>query len=482
MMSFLTFGLNAQETVELTHEAYDQLKSNGLLDPAVTYRFTDNQLMQTVHYSGGTVKNGVCNCLVPLDSTFTLAMLPNDDGSSSNISLPFTFDFYGNEYNSVIINNNGNISFLAPYFTFTPNSFPDSTYNMIAPFWADVDTRGTYLLDSLGNYIGNNDGGSVWYKVTPSSLIVIWDHVGYFSNHTDLVSTFQLIISNGTDSLVPAGNNVSFCYEDMQWTTGDASGGAGGFGGYAATVGVNIGNGVDYFQVGQFDNAGIAFDGPYGATDQVDFLDGQEIYFNVAGAAASNTPPVVVSSAICDTIDVYTGDTLIKSLAEQFEFTVTAYAPEIGQGLSTVITSTAPSALTTSMVNSSMEFEQYNCVFNANSLTPGIYAVEVMVQDFGTPAASSSIVQYFRVNYDSSMGINEQAMNARVYPNPTEDKLNIEVEGLISYALVDLTGKVILNGEMNSGTLSLAPFDAGTYLLRFTDEAGRVTQLKVLKN
>lgn len=482
MMSFLTFGLNAQETVELTHEAYDQLKSNGLLDPAVTYSFTDNQLMQTVHYSGGTVKNGVCNCMVPLDSTFSLAMMPNDDGSSGSIYLPFTFDFYGNQYDSVIINNNGNVSFLAPYVTWTANAFPDASYNMIAPFWGDVDTRGTYVTDSLGNYIGIGDGGNVWYKVTPSSLIVIWDHVGYFSNHTDLVSTFQLIISNGADSLVPAGNNVSFCYEDMQWTTGDASGGAGGFGGYPATVGVNIGNGVDFFQVGQFDNAGIAFDGPYGATDQVDFLDGQEIYFNVAGAAASNTPPVVVSSAICDTIDVYTGDTLIKSLAEQFEFTVTAYAPEIGQGLSTVITCSVPSALTTSMVNSSMEFEQYNCVFNANSLTPGIYAVEVMVQDFGTPAASSSVVQYFRVNYDASMGIDEQALNARVYPNPTEDKLNIEVEGLVSYALVDLTGKVILNGEMNSGTLSLAPFDAGTYLLRLTDEAGRVTQLKVLKN
>lgn len=482
MMSFLTFGMFAQESVTITHSAYDQLKSNGLLDPSVDYRFSDNHLMQTVHYSGGTVKNGVCNCLVPLDSTFSLAMLPNDDGSSGTISLPFTFDFYGNQYDSVIINNNGNVSFLAPYYTFTANPFPDSTYNMIAPFWGDVDTRGTYTIDSLGNYIGAGDGGSVWYKITPSAMIVYWDHVGYFNGHTDLVSTFQLIISNGSDSLVPAGNNVSFCYGDMQWTTGDASMGVGGFGGAPATVGVNIGNGVDYFQVGQFDAAGVAFDGPYGATDQIDFLDGQEIYFNVAGAAASNTPPVVVSSAICDTIDVYTGDTLIKSLAEQFEFMISAYAPEVGQGMSTSITCSAPAALTYSIANSSAEFEQYTCVFNANSLTPGIYAVNVSVQDFGIPAASSSITQYFRVNYDASMGLNEKEMNARIYPNPTEEKLFVETDGSVSYTLFDLSGKAILNGEMSAGSISLSSIESGTYVLHLADEAGRITQLKVVKN
>ncbi len=482
LMTLLTFSSFAQETIELTHHDYDELKSNGLLDPSVKYRFTDNQMMQTVHYSGGTVKNDVCNCLVPLDSTFTLAMLPNDDGSSGSISLPFAFDFYGNQYDSVIINNNGNVSFLAPYYTFTPNAFPDSAYNMIAPFWGDVDTRGSYTIDSLGNYISTGDGGNVWYKVTPSALVVIWDHVGYFSNHVDLVSTFQLIISNGSDSLVPAGNNVSFCYGDMQWTTGDASMGVGGFGGYPATVGVNIGNGVDYFQVGQFDSTGVSFDGPYGATDEVDFLDGQEIYFNVAGAAASNTPPVVVSSAICDTIDVYTGDTLIKSLAEQFEFAVTAYAPEIGQGMSTTIICNAPSAFTYTLVNSSPEFEQYTCVFNANSLSPGVYAVEVTVQDFGIPAASSTTTQYFRVNYDAAMGVNEQSMKARIYPNPTQDKLHIETEGLVSYVLYDLSGKTILSGEISSGTLSLASCEAGTYLMHLTDETGNVLQMKVVKN
>ena len=52
-------------------------------------------------------------------------------------------------------------------------------------------------------------------------------------------NTFQLIISDGTDTIIPANNNIAFCYGDMQWTTGAASSGIGGFGGTAATVGAN---------------------------------------------------------------------------------------------------------------------------------------------------------------------------------------------------------------------------------------------------
>ena len=201
------------------------------------------------------------------------------------------------------------------------------------------------------------------------------------------------------------------------------------------------------------------------------------------GASASNTPPVVVSSAICDTIDVYTGDTLVKSLAEQIEFTVSAYAPEIGQGLSTQIICSAPDALSYTLVNSSMEFEQYTCTFDANSLTPGIYSVQVNVQDFGTPAASSSTTQYFRVNYDASMmGITEASSGVKVYPNPTEDNLFLDLAGLTSYKLLDLSGKILMSGRMNSGFISLIPFDSGTYLLMLEEASGRAVQVKVLKN
>jgi hypothetical protein len=67
-----------------------------------------------------------------------------------------------------------------------------------------------------------------------------------------------------TDPMLPNGNNVAFCYGDMQWTTGSASqGGTGGFGGVPSTVGVNKGDGTNFIQIGRFDASQVhAYDGP----------------------------------------------------------------------------------------------------------------------------------------------------------------------------------------------------------------------------
>ena len=97
------------------------------------------------------------------------------------------------------VNNNGVISFQTAVSQFTPDSFPLlGDLELIAPYWADVDTRGT---------------GTVWYRETtdlllldraasdvqaafisqgsfaPTFLIIAtWDRVGYFNQRTDLVS------------------------------------------------------------------------------------------------------------------------------------------------------------------------------------------------------------------------------------------------------------------------------------------------------
>jgi hypothetical protein len=205
---------------------------------------------------------------VPLDGTFTLAMGPNDDGSTGLLSLPFTFCFYGDDFTTFYINNNGNVSFGNPYGTFTPTGFPIAAFPMLAPFWADVDTR--------------PDLGEVWYKIDAvnNRVVVIWNNTGYFFQHGDLRNTFELIFTDGNDPLIGIGNNVAFSYTTMQWTTGDASGGSGGFGGSPATVGVNKGDGVKYALVGRFDQPGTTFDGPGGANDGVGYLEGKYYQFN----------------------------------------------------------------------------------------------------------------------------------------------------------------------------------------------------------
>ena len=322
-----------------------------------------------------------CACWVPRDASWQVAQFDgsggsggpgvppdyrNDDWSTVNIPLPFTFCFYGQQVNSVYINNNGNVSIANPYSTFTANSFPDPSYTMIAPFWADVDTRGAL-------------SGIVYYQLTSTHLIVQWDNVGYFGQHDDLLNTFQLIMTNGNDPLLPQGSNASFCYQDMQWSTGDASGGSGGFGGTPATVGVNQGNGVDYIQVGLFDQSGSSYDGPYGNNDGIDALDNQSFLLNVC-QSGSNVPPILNSAQACDTHNICEGDTLLIQ--------GTFLSPEQGQ-ITTVTTASLMSGLSIISTPGNTTSFTVQVVGLASNL--GMNQVDVIATDDGTPVRSTVV-------------------------------------------------------------------------------------------
>lgn len=449
--TMLVSTLGAQKII-LDSKQYEALKTNNALHGVELLAKNTTPAFQQYAGTPGQ-KTGLCDCLVPLDSTFQLAMLPNDDSYSNSIQLPFDFSFYGTNYDSLYINNNGNISFTQPYFTFTANPFPDPSFNMIAPFWADVDTRST-------------NGGNVWYKMNPHSIVIVWDHVGYFSMMEDKLNTFQLIISDGLDTLIPNGNNVSFCYGDMQWTTGMASGGANGFGGSPATVGVNIGNGINYFQVGQFDTTGVSFDGPYSTYDGVDFLDGQEIYFDLANSN-SNIPPLIMSSGICDTIDVYTGDTL-KSL-NAVDFSIGISTPELGQLLTTTITCDQPNALTYTTSNVSTEYTGYELTFDATGVQPGLYHVVIQTSDNGTPAQTVTKNIPIRVSYDENLaGLNDMHLSTlEVYPNPTSENIQIVgVEPSDILELFDASGLLIQTVKVTDFSMQLQLPKVGFYILK----------------
>ena len=465
VFSLLFMSLAMAQQITVDSKAYQALKQNNALEGKELILPTPSVTPQ--NYQGKpSEKSGLCDCLIPLDSTFQLAMLPNDDLYSNSILLPFDFSFYGTTYDSLYINNNGNISFSQPYSTFTAYSFPDPTFNMIAPFWADVDTRSA-------------NGGNVWYKLNPHSLVIVWDHVGYFAMMEDKLNTFQLIISDGLDTLIPNANNVSFCYGDMQWTTGSASGGANGFGGSAATVGVNIGNGINYFQVGQFDTSGVAFDGPYNNNDQVDFLDGQEIYFDLANTN-SNIPPLVMSSGICDTIDVYTGDTL-KSL-NVVDFSIGISTPEIGQVLSTSITCDEPTALTYLTNSVSNEFTGFDLTFDATGVQPGLYHIQIETTDNGTPAQTVTKNIPIRVVYDANLaGINDvDVASIEVYPNPTSETLQIKgLQANDMLELFDASGKLIQAFKATNTIEQLTLPQVGFYILKCSSNSKPQTVLKL---
>jgi|MEHZ01.5.fsa_nt_MEHZ011422465.1_20 hypothetical protein len=155
----------------------------------------------------------------------------NDDRNSRFVDLSTVFgdglNFFGTTFSGICINTNGNISFGDAVTQFTPNQIGSGISTpIIAPYWADVDTRGgTTTATPGGTSTGQNQ---IWCDLddTTGVLTLTWDDVVYFSNATNPVNAFQL-------ELLDRGNgdfDVVFRYEDIAWTTGGASGCSGGLG------------------------------------------------------------------------------------------------------------------------------------------------------------------------------------------------------------------------------------------------------------
>ena len=260
------------------------------------------------HAVTGELRGGgaPCACWIEPDSSYTTlvgdsawngTVSPNaDDGSRGPVPLPFNFQLYGQTWDTAYINVNGNISFGVPTSSFSIHSFPTSNYKMVTPFGADADLRQIAT-----------DTNIVSFKVTPTALYVTWTNVGYYIMNVDKVNSFQVIISDGTDPAIPGGNNVSFCYGNMQWTTGDASGGYNGFGGNPAIAGANAGDGTNYFQLGRFDHSGDDWNGASPYPDGVGWLTDHHFSFSTASADIS---PIFIGTE-CDTLDVLLGSSFV---------------------------------------------------------------------------------------------------------------------------------------------------------------------------
>jgi Ca2+-binding RTX toxin-like protein len=190
----------------------------------------------------------------------------NDDSYASNINITSVFgsgglDFFGTNYTTISINNNGNITFGGSgLYSYTPWGMQQTTsYPMIAAYFADVDTRG-YVNDIDGpgavtKTTGGTSTGSnlVWYDFDAAGnggkgiLTITWDDVGYYGSNIDKLNAFQMrIIGMGGGDF-----DIEFRYETINWTTGDASGGADGLGGVVARAGFTKGDGSNYYELSQ---------------------------------------------------------------------------------------------------------------------------------------------------------------------------------------------------------------------------------------
>ncbi|MDD2357132.1 MAG: DUF4214 domain-containing protein [Thiovulaceae bacterium] len=330
----------------------------------------------------------------------------NDDGYSNAIDISSIFpngiNLFGNVYNSMYVNTNGNVTFDGGLYSYTPGVIgANTTSPIIAPFWADVDTRagvvapstGTVNVDyslnayraylnndtlfynttttssALSNYditsyvlssytsfqtsaetltgisnptqeqlsvfqsyytflqnaqeqidaqtgssnynpAGNSQGSDlVWYDLNPANqtITVTWDDVGYYYEHIDKTNAFQLqIVNTGNGNF-----DMSFIYEDINWTTGDASGGVNGLGGTVARAGYSAGDGIHYLEF------------PYSG-DQASMLNLENNFFSsetapgvwklssqggsFAGIGLENSNDTLIGTALADYMDGRSGD------------------------------------------------------------------------------------------------------------------------------------------------------------------------------
>lgn len=225
-----------------------------------------------------------------VDPGFRTSTFPaNDDGATGAIQLGFSANYFGTTYTQAYVSNNGYITFNSGQGTFTPSGLGTgySGQPIIAPFFADVDTRGAgsgLTSYGAGTYAGHSAFGATWPLV------------GYFPSSVDKLNTFQLILTDRSDT--GAGNfDIYFNYDRIQWETGSASGGSNGLGGTSAAAGFNAGQPGDpagtYFQLaGSLVNGAFLDGGPSSLTAGTnDGVTGQYLFSVRSGVVVVPQPP-----------------------------------------------------------------------------------------------------------------------------------------------------------------------------------------------
>jgi gliding motility-associated-like protein len=311
------------------------------------------------------------------------------DNYSAPINLGWNFNFFGTNYNQIVLTTKGTIVLgNTGYIDFTPSAFPNplgtesnQQYNHIAGFWSDFDFGAI---------------GELYYLLTPQALYINYIDVGYWPNFDDKTNSFQMIITPDGSDVIGGGNNVQFVYLDMQWANSQISGATAGCAAVNnyAIVGADRATGNEHYAYGRFNlcNSTI-WDGPYGVTagdlDGVDWLDGRVIEFNTSITNfAFNQPPTVIGEA-CDTITMCVG--------EVFDLNLAFASPEATQNTTVTYTQTGTGFSATTSYSPGIAVLN-NATFTATTANVGTNTVTITATDNGVPAASTTVTYTFLVN------------------------------------------------------------------------------------
>jgi hypothetical protein len=150
----------------------------------------------------------------------------NDDGSTELVPIGFYMNFFGSSNTALYVNNNGNVTFDSPQSEYVPKSLSSMGLPIIAPFWADVDTRDTN--SDVVKYGTSTVNGRDAFGVN-------WVNVGYYNQHADLLLSCQLVIINRSD-IAPGDFDLELNYNKVQWQWGDVTVGNPPRAGFASSI------------------------------------------------------------------------------------------------------------------------------------------------------------------------------------------------------------------------------------------------------
>lgn len=202
---------------------------------------------------------------------------PNDDNTFAAVGLPFGINYFGTTYNSIFVNNNGNATFGAGTFSYSPSPLnTQTTQPMIAPYWTDLDSRS----DPLGAIAASTGGSGVYFRqVSPTEVVMTWDRLGYFSQNYSGRAQFQLVLRD-PNSVIPAGEGViGFFYDGV----------TSGTDGHSVTVG--FGDGLAAINAGELS----LFSGSSSTVSQQ--VSNQHYWFGLSGQGQPTTPSGVPEPA-----------------------------------------------------------------------------------------------------------------------------------------------------------------------------------------
>lgn len=159
------------------------------------------------------------------------ANFPGNDDNSTPVNISALSSNQGlnvlgrNFGNNVYLSNNGYMRLDRGDGSFTPYPLTNTNNPIIAAYFGDVDTRRGLGNVYYGTQATNNN----------NKAVLTWINTGYYSNGSDKRNTFQLQLENLGQEI-----NMRMSYDQLQWTTGAASGGSGGLGGTVARAGFSI--------------------------------------------------------------------------------------------------------------------------------------------------------------------------------------------------------------------------------------------------